>query len=561
MFTKFDDGVETPEKRERALWKFYEAEYQCFMTNQKFQPNSAGQPPEWLESYSDLLEDEREVLFRARRFIKRVLGAFPGWSSILPMSNFGPGATTRLSRASADRSNKWAGRPHVTNSLSGPLSVLFDTYPLIKSRLEGPGCEIALGNKLDWVPKDYKTDRTIAIEPDWNMFLQKGLGQAIRRKLKRVGQDLNDQSVNRFLAAIGSIDGSLATLDLSAASDTVAYRLVEFLIPPDWFEALCECRSQFGFYKTSKEDTAENAVFFEKFSSMGNGFTFELETLIFLGILRGASELSDETDHRLYVYGDDIVVPRSLAGYAMHYLKVFGFTVNPDKSFSSGPFRESCGGHYFKGADVTPFFIREPVNTLDRLFLLHNNIVRWMDRFPGICDPRELQQFLRKVRACAPLKWQQPRILTRDVGDGAFIGDFDEVCPSPIGRSGRRFGWEGFRAETLQYRPKQRTKAPHKDASEEQRKAWRKRMAYRKGAGPDLAALWDRETSQRAPFVTRCVPTRGFLRNLALAYVERERPSSQPVPSTERYWYTGIQVLPLDSGGSWWNCSPSPLTA
>jgi hypothetical protein len=84
------------------------------------------------------------------------------------------------------------------------------------------------GNNVDWVPKNYKTDRTIAIEPDWNMFLQKGLGGLLRRRLRRVGQDLNDQSTNRFCAAVGSIDGSLATLDMSMASDTVAYRLVEF---------------------------------------------------------------------------------------------------------------------------------------------------------------------------------------------------------------------------------------------------------------------------------------------------------------------------------------------
>ncbi len=545
MYSKYDDGVKSKEKRTKAISRFDEGELLCAFTNFKFSPLPSGQVPEWLDEKSDLAPDLREVITRARRNISRVLGEFPGWESVLKGMDFGPGATTRLSRRHAGKSNKWAGRPHATTFLQSPLECIFDAYPLILKRLGGSACEIVRGNKLDWVPKNYKTDRTIAIEPDWNMFVQKGLGAEIRRKLKRVGQDLDDQSVNRFLAAIGSIDGSLATLDLSMASDTVAYRLVETLIRPDWFEALQQCRSPIGFYV---DDGIETAVIYEKFSSMGNGYTFELESLIFWGILRAISELTEETDHRLFVYGDDLVVPRTIAGYAMHYLQQCGFVVNPSKSFATGPFRESCGGHYFEGTDVTPFYIREAVDTLDRLFLLHNNVYRWFNRHPGICDPVSVRALLSWIRGFAPKSWQKPRILTEDVGDGAFIGCFDEVCPRPIGVQRKYFGWEGWRSETLQFRPK-RVEC-RSDANDPLGKI---PILYPYlGRGPDLSSLYQLERRKKMPLLDE---VRGGPKSeahvIALRVKESDTPRGAP-PDTDRYWFTGVQVLPWRLGYSWW---------
>jgi len=253
MYSKFDDGIKTPAKRRKAETRFMEGEILCALTNCKFEPLPSGQPAAWLEDrdmlHDDASQEDQAVFARARAIIGRVTGAFPGWEAILQYADFGPGATTRLKRRDGHRSNKWAGCPHVTLTATSPLQSVFDAMPLLYSRLESPGCEIAAGNKLDWVPKNYKTDRTICIEPDWNMYLQKALGGVLRRRLKRVKQDLDDQGTNRFLAALGSITGELATLDLSMASDTVSYRLVEYLLRPDWFEALNTCRSPVGFYK------------------------------------------------------------------------------------------------------------------------------------------------------------------------------------------------------------------------------------------------------------------------------------------------------------------------
>jgi hypothetical protein len=344
------------------------------------------------------------------------------------------------------------------------------------------------------------------------------------------------------------------------ASDTVSYRLVEYLIRPDWFEALQQCRSPVGFYE---HEGVENAVVFEKFSSMGNGYTFELETLIFWGILRAVSELCGESDHRLYVYGDDIVIPSRMADVAMTYIAKAGFLVNADKSFVRGPFRESCGGHYYEGDDVTPFYVREPVDSLDRLFLLHNNVHRWFSRLPGIVDPGTVREILEWIRSHAPLRWRKPRLLSEDVGDGAFIGSFDEVTPTAVGKSRNKRGWEGWRAEVLQYsqrEPRRPTWHKKKIASHDAACECRSCDAHRYpvGSGPDLMSLWAlerRETS--SPWQGRGQPdfwlSAMASRDAIDGYFGLAAKGTD-VPYAERHWHIGHQVLPWTPGHSWFYC-------
>lgn len=132
-----------------------------------------------------------------------------------------------------------------------------------------------MGNKVTTVPKNSKTDRVIAIEPLMNMYVQKGIGGAIRHSLRSVGINLNDQTSNQRLAREGSLQGKLATVDLSSASDSVSLLLVEELLPPDWVAAIKLCRSPCGVLPDG------SVINYQKVSSMGNGFTFELESLIF----------------------------------------------------------------------------------------------------------------------------------------------------------------------------------------------------------------------------------------------------------------------------------------
>ena len=194
------------------------------------------------------------------------------------------------------------------------------------------------GNVLFTVPKKTDIDRCACKEPDINMFLQKGVGNHIRSRLRKHAINLNDQSRNRRLAQEGSVAlGQLATIDLSSASDSISIEVVRLLLPNEWFEYLNDIRSHFT------EIDGENHRL-EMFSSMGNGFTFELESLIFFVLCRAVQYFTG-TPGVLSVYGDDIVLPSEIFYDAEFVLRKFGFSVNSDKSFHTGPFRESCGGH------------------------------------------------------------------------------------------------------------------------------------------------------------------------------------------------------------------------
>jgi hypothetical protein len=83
----------------------------------------------------------------------------------------------------------------------------------------------------------------------------------------------------------------------------------------------------------------------EKFSSMGNGYTFELESTIFAGCVFACVPPSRWDD--CSVYGDDLIVPQKYADRLVDCLETFGFKVNHKKSCLAGRFFESCGTDWF----------------------------------------------------------------------------------------------------------------------------------------------------------------------------------------------------------------------
>lgn len=297
LFSKYDDGKPSPEK-ERETWKrFHAAEALCSQTNQRFH-SGLGRDPFW-------------IAVHAR--VRNTLGKFD-WDECAKGFAFGPGATTRLTRANAHAAYKYSGIPESTsgNSVLAQCAIRF--VPLweqsVRSLAEAPGSlvKVVPGNRIITVPKSYKTDRTIAKEPCMNIYVQKGIGRVIRNRLLRVGVNLNDQTLNQRAAREGSIDGSLATVDLSMASDTLAFELVSYLLPNDWWWACEQARSPVGTL------TSGEVIHYQKFSSMGNGFTFELESLIFWAIVQTVCcRYVNERDSRVKVYGDDLVVPTDSA--------------------------------------------------------------------------------------------------------------------------------------------------------------------------------------------------------------------------------------------------------
>lgn len=248
------------------------------------------------------------------------------------------------------------------------------------------------GNRFSTVPKDSTKDRGICVEPTLNLFAQKGVGTELKRILRRIGllvvppddtttvvkrrsEELSEDK-HRRLARKGSLDGSLATIDLSDASDTICFWLVKLLLPEDWFSLLERFRSPATLFRGKWH-------ILEKFSSMGNGFTFELETLLFYGIVRGIMESRGimPTSETLTVYGDDIICPCEVFDDVISALRFFGLTPNPKKSFSTGPFRESCGGDYFLGCPVRPVNLTEaPTSPLDWV-VVHNLLWRLRDYY------------------------------------------------------------------------------------------------------------------------------------------------------------------------------------
>lgn len=223
-------------------------------------------------------------------------------------------------------------------------------------------------SQITTVPKSVDTDRTIAIEPVLNVFLQLGVDQVIRRRLlARWNYNLNDQSVNQNLAKEASCSNRYATIDLSGASDTISLKICEMLLPPAWYNLLLDLR-------TPKGDLDGTVARFDKISSMGNGFTFALESLIFGALARCAMRRSGQIGESA-VYGDDIIIPVGAVPFLFSLLDLCGFTINKEKSFVDGPFKESCGCDSYLGYDVRPVFLKHEIKTVSDLFYLHNVFV------------------------------------------------------------------------------------------------------------------------------------------------------------------------------------------
>jgi hypothetical protein len=83
-------------------------------------------------------------------------------------------------------------------------------------------------------------------------------------------------------------------------------------------------------------------------------------------------------DKPVYVYGDDIILHSDFADSASQVLESVGLKVNTNKSFVRSLFRESCGGEYYNGWDVTPVRLRTlPENDVPsrmKVIAFHNNM-------------------------------------------------------------------------------------------------------------------------------------------------------------------------------------------
>jgi len=242
------------------------------------------------------------------------------------------------------------------------------------------GFQAVQGGRLSFVPKSRDISRTICTEPLLNMIVQKGLGRLFESTLEsRFGINLADQQdKNRRLARIGSKCGAFGTIDLSSASDTVSLNLLREILPSYVLSWLLESRS--GFVQLPNGESRK----LHMVSSMGNAFTFPLQTILFCSVVIGVYRalnlelvyprgLSRGT---FGVFGDDIIVRREAYDLVVNILSRLGFFVNQDKSFNVGPFRESCGADFWAGYNVRGIYCRS-LKTKQDVFSLINRLNVW----------------------------------------------------------------------------------------------------------------------------------------------------------------------------------------
>lgn len=383
------------DRKKAAIEQFNKCETKCLETNYFLECVALG-----LGSEDPFIHRLSELLRSARKTIARVLGPVPPSLD----GRFGPGTTFELEGSpSSTVIDKLHYIPHVTQAALPVWEHMSSTHHWVRRRLELglPHFAFCRGNRFTTVPKDAKKDRGICIEPSGNLYAQLGIGSYLKRRLAAVGLFVNrsekprnpikqllrrpspnGQTIHREIAEKASRDGSWSTIDLSDASDTVCYQIVRQLLPPDWFRLLDCVRSPFTRLPSGKW------VKLEKFSSMGNGFTFELETLIFGAISCAVS--GGSLGKNVLVYGDDILIPREHSEDVLAALKSCGFVPNEAKSFTTGLFRESCGGDFFCGLDVRPYHSEEcPTNPVEWIGL-HNQIV---SKWPGF---KHVHRYIRE---------------------------------------------------------------------------------------------------------------------------------------------------------------------
>jgi hypothetical protein len=312
--------------------------------------------------------DVHLFFLRARKIIADFLGPCPDNVS----GRFGPGATFGDRGVYVTIPDKMSSEPTLTTD-AWPFLVPWSGTLWARACSDvGKVPKFVAGNRFSAVPKDATKFRGIAIEPSLNVFYQLAYGKVIRSRLRRRGIDLDDgQDIHRRLAMEASRRGHLATLDLKNASDTICRNLVKLLLPARWFRVLDDLRSKKTLFRGKFH-------VLEKFSSMGNGFTFELETLVFLGLV-GAVTGSDSIGKTVFAFGDDLILPTEFSNDVISVLRFCGLETNTKKSFSTGVFRESCGGDFFDGREVRPFFLKnDPDQPFSRIALA-NGIRRGSD--------------------------------------------------------------------------------------------------------------------------------------------------------------------------------------
>jgi len=304
---------------------------------------------------------------------------------IFSQSQTGPGSS-RGAHSNSFYAKLFASRLSVSSTrvydeYTHYISRVADWAAAEKHRVETHGDSYIANSRLSFVAKNDDISRCICTEPTLNGFAQLGIGNILESRLKvRYGIGLDDQQFkNRDLARLGSITDNLSTIDLSSASDTISLRMLKYLLPDSFYRVLEKYRTPFV------EIGGVGTVELHMVSTMGNGFTFPLQTILFSSIVtaslrfRGLPLNRRDSQSLWGVFGDDIICPRACTQDVLDLLDFLGFRVNSDKTFVEGPFRESCGSDFYCGVNVRGVYIKD-TSSPQALYSAINNLVRFSTR-------------------------------------------------------------------------------------------------------------------------------------------------------------------------------------
>ena len=157
-------------------------------------------------------------------------------------------------------------------------------------------------------------------------------------------------------------------MDQSNASQNVLRVHCQYLLPENFFgfvDKICPRHLLI-------DDTLH---YHEMMMAQGNGITSTLQSLIFYALI-SACAWKKNVSSEVLVFGDDAIFHSSLFGLVDQVFTSIGFEVNREKSFFSDSIRESCGGDYYAGVNVRPFYVKQLPNSIDQWYHICNGIYR-----------------------------------------------------------------------------------------------------------------------------------------------------------------------------------------
>lgn len=445
LLSKYPFEGYADEGRENALRSFLECEQINTLTNQR-----------WATQ-----ETTPEIEEVCRR-LEWILGDTPPTiKEVIDKGGWGPGTVCEYSydRTMTGPEFKFGSTPSLTQLLIPIATMVTESVPLWDSFLRSipdrqKRYRLVPGSKYFTVPKKFRMDRSACSEPQLNVFLQIGVGRIIRDRLRSAeGVDLRRSSdENRRLAFEGSITGLFATVDLENASNHLCRAPIRSVLSSDWYSLLSHLACDQGLLpvgllnKIGAQNPPEHR--FHMLSSMGNGFTFELETVLFRAIVTSIvpgvwSRVKGKTVltwPHVAVFGDDLVFPTQYVSRVTELLTLFGLRVNRGKTFTSGPFRESCGLDSFQGVLVRPLYITKRLDSGETILSLANRVLSFAFEGPfaplsGAGNSRWLGMW-RDLQSHIPLRLRKLISTPPTVPHGLWVlgsSDWETPTGEPVG--------------------------------------------------------------------------------------------------------------------------------